>query len=624
MGSRWLPAGAALALALTAGSLAWAQSSNPLSRFFGDRDASAGTPVALDFQIQGGDKALERALRNASLLTGALQDKRFTGQDLLAAARADYARLLGNLYNDGYYDAVINITLDGREAAQIAPLDAPDRVNRVVVQVIPGQVFKFSRADIAPVAPGTEIPREYRRGETAGMGVIKDAATEGVAGWRAVGHAKADLDQTDITADHPARQVDSRVSLTPGPVVTFGDMPVTGLQRLREKRLREIAGFPTGRRFDPETLDAVRKRLRRSGVFSAITLAEADALRDGNVLDVGLTVVEAKPRRVGAGFEISNNDGAAISGYWLHRNLFGGAERLRFDGKLSDIGSGTSGQDYEFTARIDRPSTFARDFTLYGTAGVARMREDDYDSDSANVGIGLDYYRNDNLSGGVRLEYRAQKVTDDGGTTDFRLLALPLSGIWDRRDSDTDPKRGTWVSAELTPFTGLNDATGSGTRMLVEGRAYRSFGEEERLTFAGRARVGSVFGPAIEQTPRDYLFYSGGGGTVRGQPYESLGVEVIPGPDGPIKTGGLSTAILNAETRFQVRERIGLAAFVDAGRVWTGNGFEGEADWHAGAGVGVRYTTPIGPIRLDVAAPVGGGADTGEGVQIYLGLGQAF
>ena len=63
-------------------------------------------------------------------------------------------------------------------------------------------------------------------------------------------------------------------------------------------------------------------------------------------------------------------------------------------------------------------------------------------------------------------------------------------------------------------------------------------------------------------------------------------------------------------------------AFADAGQVWEESSFGGSSDWHAGAGLGVRYNTPIGPLRLDVAGPVGG--DTGEGVQLYLGLGQAF
>lgn len=622
----WRPAGAAITLALLCGTTlatgVVAQSSSPFSGLFGDRDPGAGTPVKLDFQIAGADKAMTNRLKNASLLTGALKDKRFTGQDILAAARADYARLLGNLYDAGYYDAVINITLDGREAVQIAPLDAPQTVSRVVVAVQPGSPFHFSRADIGPVTPDTEIPRAYRKGEVGGTGTIKDAARAGVDGWRMAGHAKADIAQTDITADHPSRLVDSRIALAPGPVVSFGNLRVNGLTRLRESRLREIAGFPNGDRYDPETLDAMRKRLRRTGIFSAITLTEADALGPGNSMDVDLTVVEQKPRRVGAGFEISNHDGAAISGYWIHRNLWGGGERLRFDGKMSDIGSGTSGRDYEFTTRLERPATFGRDFTAYATAGVKREREEDYDSDSAFAGLGLDYYRNDNVSGGARIEYRYQKVTEEGVTTEFRTLALPLTGTFDKRDSDTDPKKGYWLNAELTPFKGLDDQTGSGMRAVLEGRAYHSFGE--RFTLAGRARAGTVLGPDIERTPREYLFYSGGGGTVRGQPYQSLGVEVIQGPDGPIKTGGMSVAIVNAEARVKVREKIGLAVFADAGKVWTDGSFKGNSGWQSGAGVGLRYLTPIGPIRLDVAAPLGSKPDTNDGVQLYLGLGQSF
>lgn len=621
---RWRGAAAAAAVVAATGGMALAQSApftNPFGGLFG-RGGAASSIVDLQFRIAGDDDGLERRLRNASLLRAALDDGRSSGQDVLAAARADYARLLGNLYDFGYFSASIDITLDGVEAATVAPLDAPEVVRQVIVSVDPGDRFRFSRAQIAPVAPETELPDDYRAGAVAGTGTIRDAARAGVGGWRDHGHAKADVAGTDIIADHPARLLDARIALAPGPVVRFGQLRVQGLERLREERLREMAGFPEGDVFNPETLDAIRRRLRRSGVFTAITLDEAETLGPGNSMDIDLTVVEQRPRQIGGGFEVSTDDGAAISGYWMHRNLWGGAERLRIAAQVSDIGSDSSGQDYELTTRLERPATFGRDFTAFVEAGVARMREVDHDSDSAFIGFGADYYRNDNLSGSASLQYRKARVTDDNGTTDFTLLAMPLSGIWDRRDVEVDAKRGFWLRAGVTPFVGLEDSTGSGARAELEGRAYRSFGEGDRLTFAGRARLGTVTGPEIAETPRDYLFYSGGGGSVRGQPFESLGVEVIPGPDGPIKTGGMSVANITAEVRFQARERIGLAAFADAGKVWAEGGFQGENDWHAGAGLGVRYLTPIGPIRLDVAGPVGG--DTGEGVQVYLGLGQAF
>ena len=595
--------------------------SSPFGRLLGS-DRVANAPVELIFQVTNGDTALQRRLRQTSLLTGALAEGRTDGQDMLAAARADYARLLGTLYDSGLYDSIIDIRLDGVEAAGIAPLDAPDVVRRVIVTVDPGDPFRYARADIAPVAAGTDLPRDYKPGEIARTSDMKAAAKAGVTGWRDVGHAKATVASTDIVADHAARAVDSRIALAPGPVVRFGRLVPSGNQRLSTRRLLAIAGFPSGQRYDPEALEQVRKRLRRSGIFSSITLQEAETLGPGNQMDVSLTVIEQKLRRIGGGVEYSSVDGARVSGYWLHRNLLGGGERLRIDAETKDVGSGTSGRDYKLGLRLDRPATFRPDLTAFAEARAERLREEDYDLDLGVIGLGVSWIPSDRLTGETRLEWRRSRVRDDAGVTDFEVVALPTTVTLDRReDEPTDAKRGYWLSATGTPFLGLGD-TGSGLRLDGEGRAYRSFGADDRVTLAGRARAGSIWGADIDGVPRDYLFYSGGGGSVRGQPFESLGVSVIPGPEGPVETGGMSVANLSGEVRVQVREKIGVVAFADAGRVWAESSFGGETDWHAGAGVGVRYKTPIGPIRLDIAGPVGG--DTGEGVQFYLGLWQAF
>ena len=229
-----LVAGTALGVA----GAAMAQSSSPFSGLFGGSSESEG-PVALDVQVASGDEGLTRQIRQSLLLTGALNEDRTTGQDVLAAARGDYARILGLLYDQGFYDGAVTITLDGVEAAEVAPLDAPAQVSRVVVTVDPGPVFRFSRAQMAPVAPGTEIPDEYAMGEIAGTGVMRSTALAGVDGWRAYGHAKADVADQQIVADHDADQVDSRIALSPGPAVTFGRMSVSGNQRLIYVR-----GFP--------------------------------------------------------------------------------------------------------------------------------------------------------------------------------------------------------------------------------------------------------------------------------------------------------------------------------------------------------------------------------------------
>lgn len=603
------------------GSMGLAQSSSFLSGLFGGGDDIEG-PVNLDVRVEGGDDDIGRAIRNTSLIAGALREDRNAPQDVLAAARADYARILGTLYDQGYYASQIYITLDGVEAAQIAPLDAPDQIRNVVIRVVPGKRFRFSRAAIAPLAPGTDIPSEYRKGEPAGTGTIKAAALAGVDGWRAVGHAKADVTGQQIVADHNEARVDSQITLDPGPAVIFGRLNMQGYKRMDPRRLRKIAGLPEGAPFDPDDLDTVRKRLRRTGVFSAITLDEAKTLGPDNSMDVNLTVVEEKPRRIGAGFEISNVDGAMVSAYWMHRNLLGGGERLRIEAEVSDIQSDISGRDEKITFRIDRPATLTADTTGYVLTSLERLREEDYDSDSVRIGLGFTHIPSDQLTLNLGTEYYHERVTDDNGRKTFATLAFPASATWDRRDEPTDARRGFFVDAEATPFKGF-DGTDSGLRLDGELRGYYSILPEDRLTFAARTRAGSVLGSEIADTPRDYLFYSGGGGTVRGQAFESLGVEEIQGQNGPIKTGGMSIFNASAEVRYQLRERIGLVGFVDYGRVWTDSAWSGSAGWHAGAGAGIRYKTPIGPLRFDIAAPVGNG-DTDNGVQVYLGLGQAF
>lgn len=608
--------------ATACGSIALGQSSSPFSGLFGGGSEAEG-PVSLEFRIAGGDEALEKSLRNTSLVASALNDGRTTGQDVLAAARGDYARILGTLYDMGHYSAVIYITLDGVEAAEIAPISPPAQVAKVLVTVDPGPQFRFSRAAISPVAKGSEIPSEYATGEPAGTGVIKSAALSGVEGWRSAGHAKADVGGQQIVADHNQNRVDSQIALAPGPVVTFGKLNITGENgRMDPRRLRKITGFPAGTTFDPDELESMRRRLRRTEVFSAITLEESEDLGPGNTMDVNLTVIEQKPRRIGFGGEITNNDGAAITAYWIHRNLFGGAERLLIEGELTDIGSKSSERDEELTVRIDRPATLTPDTAAYVEATASREREEDYDADTASIALGFNHYFSEELNYDIAVEYQFSRVNDADEFTDFETLALPMDVTWDKRDDPTDAKRGYFLSAEGGPFMGFND-TGSGARILGEGRAYYSLGEDDRFTLAGRARAGTVLGSELADTPRDYLFFSGGGGTVRGQAYESLGVREIIGRDGPIKTGGMSIVNASAEIRFQVREKIGLVAFADYGQVWDDSSWSGVSYWQAGAGAGVRYKTPIGPLRFDIAGPLGNG-DTNDGVQLYLGLGQAF
>lgn len=587
--------------------------------------ASAPSRAADDirFLTPGASEDLASALRAASPLLQAQREDRTDAQDYFAAARAEYAALLATLYSRARYSPVITVAVDGREAASIAPLDAPDTIRQIVVTVEPGPEFSFSKAEIAPLAAGTVLPPDFALGKPAGTGVIRDAAKAAVDGWRTVGHAKASVGGQTLVVDHESDVLSAAIRMQPGPRLRFGRFSVEGQEAMREDRIRAIAGFPEGEVFDPAALRRSADRLRRTGVFRSVSLAEAEVPGPDGTLDVMTTLVEDLPRRYGVGGEVSTLDGLDVTAFWMHRNLFGGAERLRFDLAVENIGSTTSGVDYILGATLDRPATFSPD-TLLGIGATAqRLDEEDQVIDLATLGVTATQFVSDRLTLQGGLQVRGQQVTDLTGDYTFYNLALPLGATYDGRNDKFSATKGYFMAAELTPFLGW-DGTGSGGRLTLDGRAYKGFGETRPVVFAGRVQVGSIFGATLEETPRDYLFYSGGAGTVRGHPYQSLGVFVISPEQ---LTGGTKFLALSGEIRAPITEKIGIVGFYDVGSVGVTDFLDDpQGGWQAGAGIGFRYATAFGPIRVDIATPVEGSAtqDDDSGVQLYVGIGQSF
>jgi len=571
------------------------------------------------FLTPGAGDGLREVLRAASLLVQANREGVEDAQEIVAAARADYARLVAALYGEGHYSGVVRITLDGREAAEIPPLAAPARIAAVTVTVEPGPPFAFALAAIAPLAPGTVLPATFAPGARARSGAMQEAVEAAVEGWRSAGHAKARPAGEDIVADHRRAEIAARFLVAPGPKVRFGALAISGADRMRPARVRAIAGLPEGAVFDPAVLAKAAARLRRTGVFRSVALAEAETLGPGARMDITASLVEEQPRRFGLGAELASFEGLKLSGYWLHRNLLGGAERLRIEGDIGGIGAQEGGLSYRLAARLTRPATLTPDTELALGAVAERVEYRDYTASRGGVEAGLVHRFSDRLSVEGGLALRIEHVTNGLGPETYGIVSAPLGVVWDRRDRPLDAQEGFYLEARATPFLGLTGDADSGARLTLDARAYWGPGTG-RLVLAGRLQAGAVLGAGLLGTPRAMLFYSGGGGSVRGQPFQSLGVEVGCGPGCTTRIGGRSFLGLSAEARLKLTGTIGLVAFGDAGMVAAGV-FDG-GEWHAGAGLGLRYDTGIGPIRLDVAAPLSG--RTGEGVQLYVGIGQAF
>lgn len=571
----------------------------------------------VDLRVAGDDEVLTEILRDAALTRQLDDDAR--PAEYIAAARADYARMLAGLYGEGYHGGVISIRIDGAEAAAISPLARLRDIQQVVIEVQPGPQFTFGDIGIAPLTPQTELPEDFVPGATARTEVVRDATRAAVRGWRRDGYAKAAAADQQIVALHPQERLDVAVRIAPGPRLTFGDVTVTGTDRMRPERVRAIAGLPEGEVFDPDEVDLATDRLRRTGVFGSVALREADRIASGDRLPITIQVAERAPRRIRFGAEISSIEGLRLTGSWLHRNLFGGAERFEVGAEVSGLGNDVMGDQDDGTdtlvyANFDRPATFGPNADLYIATEYEERDDPELYFRQVSIEGGVSYIFSEELSASVGVGLRQGLTRDDLGERDYTLLTLPASVTWDLRNDRLNATDGYYLSADATPFLALAGGD-NGLHLTGDARGYFGFGEEDRFVLAVRGQIGSLLGPDIADAPGEFLFYSGGGGTVRGHEFQSLGAEV----DG-VEVGGRSLAVASAEARFQIRENIGVVGFYDVGFVSADSDFS-EGESHAGAGVGIRYNTGLGPIRFDVATPVSG---DGSGVQYYIGIGQAF
>ena len=209
----------------------------------------------------------------------------------------------------------------------------------------------------------------------------------------------------------------------------------------------------------------------------------------------------------------------------------------------------------------------------------------------------------------------------EGVTRIYQLLALPLSVTLDSTgltDLLQDPTHGFRASFSATPTHAFGTASSTFAILQASGSTYFDLGGDGRSVIALRGLVGSIEGAGQFDLPPDQRLYAGGSGTVRGYKYQSIGP--LFADDNPI--GGTSVDAATLEFRQRLLEDFGAAVFADAGQASAQAApFSGAV--RAGVGTGVRYYTPLGAVRVDVAVPVTR-IPHGDALEFYIGLGQAF
>ncbi len=603
-------------------------------KFFDDQSDIDAESVIVDPQnytvtftsSEGG--AVETALRNASALLGDEAEPASGAAGLIAKARGDYRRLLAALYGEGHYGGAVSIRIGGVEAANLAA-DArlPDPVD-VTIAVSAGPLFTFANVNVVNQAPPTSDPddqvdlpvmRGFGTGEVARSAVILRAEQLALEAWRQLGYAKAEVVSRDVVADHATNTVDATITVNPGRLAAFGPIAVSGTRDMNPEFVAQQTGLAVGQEYDPDDVARAQKRLDRLEVFRSARLEAAQAIGADGLLPYELIVEELPGRRFGAGATFSTVDGLGLEGYHLWRNLFGQAERLRLDARIASIAFPIDTAEFDYFAggTFTKPGFYHPDVDLIAAVSAERTIYPTYMETSASARLGLSWFFSDELTFNGGASFKRAQFEDDFGTRDFATAGVYAGVIFDGRNSSVDPTEGWYAAGNVEPYYDFIYGN-TGLRIEAEARTYFGFSENDRFVIAGRLKGGALLGPDLNEIPPDKLFFAGGGGSVRGYGFKSIGVDDGSGT----VTGGRYLLEASLEARMKVTDDIGIVGFVDGGYV-AADVFPSLEDLRLGAGIGVRYYTGLGPLRLDVAVPLNkrpGDAD----YAIYAGIGQAF
>lgn len=557
-----------------------------------------------------------------------LEDGEETVAQLAARARRD-EELLGNLLRVyGYYDGRILRTVSSREAGEGDVSEKP----RVRFDVIPGTRYRFGAIDLGEL--GSALDAAALRGSfgiASGDFLQSDRiVAERFSLDRALGETGypfAEIDEPELLIDHEREEGDLSLPVRPNGKYVFGEVVSGDPAFLSSRHLANIARFEAGEVYQRSLDLDLRRAVTATGLVSTVSVTPREVTPpngdEPGVVAMDVTLERAKLRTIAGAIGYGSEEGIRLEASWEHRNLFPPEGALRVRGIV-----GTREQLAGVTFR--RNNLGGRDKVLTLDAYASSVTTSAYDADT--VALSGSYERLSNLlfqkpfSWGVGAEVLASDERNRviGGVERPRqtyvIASLFGRATLDSSDSLLDPTRGYRLSAYLAPETSRSSGQQyTYLRNQFDASYYQSVGEKTVL--AVRGRFASIRGAPLFAIAPSRRLYAGGGSSVRGYGYQSVG----PKNDFLEAIGGRSLVEASIEARIGTGlfgGALSVVPFFDLGAV----SIDSKPDFRFvkyGAGLGFRYATGFGPIRLDLGVPINPDPEDSS-FAVYVSLGQAF
>jgi translocation and assembly module TamA len=533
-----------------------------------------------------------------------------------ARAKEDEQLAVRILQAEGYYDGTAISTIEKAEGGNV----------QVTINATPGRQYKFAsiKVDAQPTTPPNLVDKELplKVGEPIIAERVQAAEANVSLKLPQQGYPFVKVGERDILLDEQAVTGDYTLPVDTGPRSSFGGYTTDGKLAFDAEHVGVLARFDRGELFDTRKVDDLRDALVATGLFSSVSV---EPKRTGQIAADGTEIVDlavhqnAGPARtLAAEAGYGTGQGFRLSGSWTHRNLF------RPEGALIITGVGGT-QEQGLGATFRRQNAGKRDRTVSLLANANHSNYDAYEAFTATLAGKISYdstpiwQKRFTYSYGFELVgtnedvWNFEKNKRDRGT--YFIAALPLFGGFDTSDDLLNPTKGFRLKLNASPETSVRGNVKPYGRFMVEGTAY--YPVTSSIVLAGRARAGSIVGVDRDDLAPSRRYYAGGGGSVRGFGYQELGPR---DPEGdPIGGRSLNEFAIEARYRFG---NFGIVPFLDAGQVYESSTPD-ASDLRFGAGIGGRFYTNFGPLRVDVATPLKRRAGESK-VALYISIGQAF
>jgi translocation and assembly module TamA len=422
----------------------------------------------------------------------------------------------------------------------------------------------------------------------------------------------AKISGRDVEVDHKDRSVSILLALDTGPKAVFGRTTFTGLANVEEDYVAGKLPWKEGDPYNGDLIENARETISNLGLFTLTHITPGAELGEGSTIPITINVTERKHKSISVGLNYITNEGPGVKFSWENRNLFNRGETLTTNYELSNHIVTAEGT-------FKKQDFIKKNQTLRLSIKAGKENTDAYTSTSV---IGSGFFDRDltkKVHAGLGFSLKSASVEQLTHKERFHYLSFPFYFNIDTTNDLLDPVRGHRLSLQLTPYYEIMGPSITFVKTIASYKLYENIFKNPLTVIATSVRIGVINGTGREDLAPDERFYAGGGGSIRGYFYQRVG----PLTDGT-PVGGKSLMEASTEVRVKISSDFGIACFLDGGTAFTDSLFSSGEKLHWGTGLGIRYYTPVGPLRLDVGFPIKKRQGIDKSYQIYLSLGQAF